>query len=123
MHRIHEEDNHYVIEIIGRANLEVVTDAIRDSFSRPDYFLKNDIYIFSSEFFDVQIKDLELLTQFILENLQVTSHRKKSALVVPAGFNMAVAEVWAGESDHLPYELKLFSELKAAQDWVADSSS
>lgn len=121
VHRISYDRNVFVVEILGAANFDVVIEAIKDAYSQPDYFVKNNIFIFSSEYFEVKAEELEMVTQYILENIQNKLVTIKSAVVVPPGFNTAIVELWATAADRLPYDLKIFSDLKSAEDWTAHS--
>ena len=120
MHRISYDRNVFVVEILGVASFDDVIAAIKDAFSQPNYFEKNNIFVFPSEFIEVKANELEMVTQFILKNIQTNLVTIKSAVVVPPGFNMAIVELWATAADRLPYDLKIFSDLKFAEDWTAD---
>ena len=120
MHRVSYDRNVFVIDILGAASFDVVIAAIKDAFSQSDFFVKNNIFIFSSEFMEVKAEELEMITQFILKNFQTNLVTIKSAVVVPPGFNMAIVELWATAANRLPFDVKIFSDLKSAEDWTAD---
>jgi hypothetical protein len=119
VHRIDNGKNLVVVEIFGVANYEITIAAIKEAYDQPGYFKKNNIWIFPGEYFEVKVDQLDLVTKYILENYPEGLPRIKSALVVPPGFNMAIIEVWASNADQLPYDVKVFTTVGDAKDWIA----
>ena len=120
MHKINYDGKVFVVEFTGTTSFNDIIDGIRDARAHSDFYYRNSIFVYSSGIFDLQVDQLELITQYILTTFITTSHPLKSAIVVPPGFNTSIVELWAESANRLPYELKIFSALWAAEEWVGD---
>ena len=117
MHRITEHEHNFVVEILGSASFTDVIDAIRDANNQPHYFEKNNIYIFSNELIEGTFAQMEQVMQFILVSYPKINPGIKTAVVVSGGFNRALVDLWATDSDRLPFDVRVFSNQEAAEIW------
>jgi hypothetical protein len=62
--------------------------------------------------------DLYRLKNFIEENYPENAIRHKTAIVVESGTQKAMAESFIQITENLPFEIKAFSDLKSAEDWI-----
>jgi hypothetical protein len=64
--------------------------------------------------------DLYKLKEFIKENYPVKATRSKTAMVVASKLHASLAELFAQIAKDLPYEIKIFSDLRSAEDWITE---
>ena len=97
-----------------------IWEAIGRLLKMPEYPDKNDIWIFHEGPLDLVYDDLYKLRDFIKENYPQNTTRSKTALVVESGLQKAMAESFAQIAIDLPYEIKVFSDIQSAEDWIAE---
>ena len=79
---------------------------------------KNDIWVFHEGPVNLKYIDLFKLKDFIEENYPENASRTKTALVVVTGIQKAMAEFFINAAENLPFEIRVFTHLKLAEDWV-----
>ena len=84
----------------------------------PDFQEKNDIWIFRLGKVCVRFSDLASLKDLSREYYPKISKGRKTALVVSSGFQRGLAETYISTGENHPREIKVFSDLRQAENWV-----
>lgn len=86
----------------------------------PEYPDKNVIWIFNPGPLKVTYDELYEIKDFLTANYPAnTMPHKKTAIVVNTGLHEAMATEYARIAEGLPVEFKVFSDLAAAEKWIA----
>ena len=86
----------------------------------PEYQEKNDIWLFRDGNVSLDYSDLQKLKDFSKENIPQKAKGKKTAIVVSTGFQRGLAESFAAVDEKHPRQMRVFSDLKEAEDWVKE---
>jgi hypothetical protein len=86
----------------------------------PDYQEKNDIWLFRDGSVSLNFSDLQKLKDFSRKNIPKQAKGKKTAIVVSTGFQRGLAESFATVHEKHPREMRVFSDLKEAEEWVSE---
>jgi hypothetical protein len=84
----------------------------------PEYPDKNAIWVFQDRPINIEYADLYKLQEFIKKNYPEGATRSKTAIVVTSELHTSLAELFAQIAKDLPYEIRVFSDMQAAEDWV-----
>ena len=122
MHTITDRDRYLKVDITDISSLAEIFEAVQAEFNRDDYFRRNDIWEFGNDMLPLQYDDLNQLTSHILEIYPTHATRTKTAIVVPPGLNAAFAKIWAETAGRLPYEVRVFEVLAAAEAWINENN-
>ena len=79
---------------------------------------KNDIWVFRDGPVILVYEDLFKIRDLICEHYPTNVRRNKTALVVETGIQLDLAENFAEIADELPFETKVFSDIRSAEDWI-----
>jgi len=110
--------DYILVEIQERAFLEIVV-LLGRLFKTPDYLNKDAIWLFRQVPLQMTYEDLYKIKDFIMEHYPDNAKPdKRVALVAETGFDTAMATEYVGIVKGLPLEFKVFSDLKAAEEWI-----
>ena len=84
----------------------------------PEFSQKNDIWVFRESPITLNYVDLHKLKEYIEEIYPEDVNRKKTAIVVATGLQSAMATFFLEIAKDLPFEIKVFSDFEAAEDWI-----
>lgn len=87
-------------------------------FSRPDFQEKNDIWLFREGHLKMMYGDLYNIKEMVAKLYPPDSKGKKTAIVAQSGVQHSLATLYADLAKDLPREVKVFSDLKSATDWI-----
>ena len=118
---ISDTEKYLKVEFNGQMDLPTITRAINATMDRPDYPHRNDIWVLEGSDLALQFENLAQITEMIKGRYPVNATRTKTALVASPGFNASIAQLWIESAQVLPQEIKMFSGLKPAEDWVNES--
>ena len=79
---------------------------------------KNRIWVFREGPEDFSFDDLHKLRDIIKENFPNDHKINKTAIVIESDFQSSMAESFRKIAKDLPFEMKVFSDFQAAEDWV-----
>ncbi len=79
---------------------------------------KNRIWVFREGPEQFSYDDLHKLRDIIKENYPNDHKINKTAIVVESGFQSSMAESFRQVAKDLPFEIRVFSDFQAAEDWV-----
>ena len=100
---------------IDRATLLAAIDAV---MARPDYPHSNDIWVLGDAVIFISHEDFEAITGAIEDAYPASAIRTRTALVTSSGFNTVIASMWCEEAKRLPFQVRVFDTVEAAEDWV-----
>jgi hypothetical protein len=89
----------------------------------PEYPHKNAIWLFTEAPVQISYDDLYTFKDFIKDNYPSNATKSKTALVVESKLRAGLAELFAEIAEDLPYKIKVFSNLKAAEVWVKNKEN
>ena len=85
-----------------------------------EYPNKNAIWVFQDRPINLEYADLYKLKEFIKENYPEGATRSKTAMVVASELHASFAKLFAQIAKDLPYEIKVFPNLRSAEDWILE---
>lgn len=97
-----------------------IWEGIGAELNLPKFPEKNDIWVFHDGPVHLTYVDLYRLKDFIQKNYPEDAKRNKTALVVETGIHKAMAEFFIQIGEDLPFEIRVFSDFQAAEDWILD---
>ena len=81
---------------------------------------KNGIWVFREGQENFSYDDLYRLKELIKENYPKDVKINKTAIVIKSGFQSKMAESFKQIAEDLPFEIQVFSDFQAAEDWVEE---
>jgi hypothetical protein len=78
----------------------------------------NRIWVFREGPEKFSYDDLHKLRDIIKENYPNDHKINKTAIVIESGFQSSMAESFRQIAEDLPFEIRVFSDFQAAEDWV-----
>lgn len=85
---------------------------------RPEFKDKNDIWVFREGRMNILYDDLYTIKDTVEKFHPEESKGTKTAIVVGTGFQQGLASLYSKIGKDLPREIKVFSDLKLAEDWI-----
>jgi hypothetical protein len=79
---------------------------------------RNRIWVFREGPEKFSYDDLHKLRDIIKENYPHDHKINKTAIVVESNFQSSMAESFRQVANDLPFEIRVFSDLQTAEDWV-----
>ena len=89
-------------------------------FYVPEIPDKNRIWVFREGPEKFSYDDLHKLRDIIKENYPNDHKINKTAIVIESGFQSSMAESFRQIAEDLPFEIRVFSDFQAAEDWVKE---
>lgn len=80
---------------------------------------KSDIWVFQENRIKLDYVDLHNLKEFLKEIYPKNVTMCKTAIVVESSIQLAIRLLFYQISKNLPFEIKVFTDFQAAEDWVA----
>ena len=99
-------------------NYREIRRAVARLFYVPGIPEKNGIWVFREGQEKFLYDDLYRLRDIIKENYPKDVKIDKTAIVVESGFQSRMAESFRQIAEDLPFEIRVFSDFQAAEDWV-----
>jgi hypothetical protein len=118
MYDVSRQGSHLLITfgpVIDRATLLA---AIATLTARPDYPHSNDVWLLDDAVIFISHEDFEAITGAIEDAYPASATRNRTALVTSTGFNTVIASMWCQEAQRLPFQVRVFDTVAAAEDWV-----
>ena len=81
---------------------------------------KNGIWVFREGQEKFCYDDLYRLKDLIKENYPKDVKINKTAIVVESGFQSRMAESFRQIAEDLPFEIRVFSDFRAAENWIKE---
>ena len=94
-------------------------ETLNNLFKMPEYRDKNTIWVIPEVPIQGGFDDLYKLRDFISGHYPKSNKPdNKTAVVVTTGILDALGRSWADIARDLPYEIGVFADLQAAEDWI-----
>ena len=115
---ITNSDDYILAEYSAGMDYRKIMAGISKLFSIPEFKDKNDIWVFR----DGQMKMLYSDLQHIKDSVEKLHPKgckgKKTAIVTETGLQHSLATLYSDMGKDLPREIRVFSDLKSATDWI-----
>ena len=92
--------------------------ALSRLLSMPEFLDKNDIWVFREGKMNIAYSDLFKIKDFVKNNFPGNSIKRKTAVVIETGMQKSLAEMYAKIEEKLTHEIRVFSDLHAAEEWI-----
>jgi hypothetical protein len=98
-----------------------IWEAVGRLLKMPEYPDKNDIWVFHDGPIKLSYEAMYKLRDLIKEHYPENATRSKTAIVLATklGLQMALAKSFALIASDLPYEIRIFTNLGSAEDWIS----
>ncbi len=94
--------------------------ALSKLFSMPEFKDKNDIWVFRHGQVKMLYTDLHKIKESAEKLYPKDSKGTKTAIVVDSGIQHSLAVLYSDIGKDLPREIRAFSDLKSAEDWIKE---
>jgi len=88
--------------------------------AKPEFQDKNDIWLLRDGSVNLNFSDLQKINDFLRKNIPQFAIGKKSAIVVSTGYQRGLVETFVTVWKEYPRKIKVFSDLKEAEEWVKE---
>lgn len=88
--------------------------------TKPEFQDKNDIWLLGDGSISLNFSDLQKINDFGRENIPQFAIGKKSAVVISTGFQRGLVETFVAVWKEFPRKIKVFSNLKEAEEWIKE---
>jgi hypothetical protein len=95
-----------------------IIESIPKLFSMPEFKDKNDIWVFRDGQMKMLYTDLNNIKNSVEKLYPEGSKGKKTAIVTETGVQQSLATLYSDIGKDLPREIRVFSDLKSAEDWI-----
>ena len=95
-----------------------IMDGISKLFSIPEFKDKHDIWVFRDGQIKILYSDLNRIKDSVEKLHPKGSEGKKTAIVTETGLQHSLATLYSDMVKNLPREIRVFSDLSSAKDWV-----
>ena len=116
--KITNKDDYILFEFSTGMDFWEIMEGIGKMFSMPDFKYKNDIWSFRAGEIKVGFNDLKQIKDLAAEYYPEDSKGTKSAIVAETGLQHSLAIMFSEIGKDLPREIRVFSDLESAEDWI-----
>ena len=113
-----DKKDHIVIKPPAGISFWEIITTIGAIIEKSEYRDKNDIWVFREGTFDITYEDLQKIKDFGRKYYPKNAKGKKTAIVVETGTQFGLAESYVSAGGEHPRKIKIFSDFKAAEDWI-----
>jgi hypothetical protein len=119
---ITDKNDYILVEPSEGMDYWEILEAIPALFLMPQFKDKDDIWVFSKGQMKIHYSDLHTLKGVAKKLHPEESNGRKTAIVTETGSQQALASIYSDIGKDLPREIKVFSDLKLAEDWIKQNS-
>ena len=112
------EDNYILVESLGGMVYWEIMEGISKLFAMPEFKDKNDLWLFRDGQLKIMYSDLHSIKGLVEKVYPTDSRGKKTAIVAQTGVQQSLATLYSDLAKDLPREIKVFSDLKSAKEWL-----
>ena len=120
--KITDKEDYLLVEPSEGMDYWEILEAIPAVFLMPQFKHKDDIWVFRKGQMKVYYSDLNTLKGVAEKLHPEESNGRKTAIVTETGSQQALASLYSDIGKNLPREIKIFSDLKLAEDWIKQNS-
>ena len=112
------KSNYILVEPQTNSYWEIL-EAFGRLFKMPEYLDKNTIWVMSEGPIEGSYDDLYKFRDFASKHYPKNAKQgNKSAIVVKTGLIKGLIDLWAKIAEDIPYEIKVFSDIRDAEEWL-----
>jgi hypothetical protein len=115
---ITNNDDYILAEYSEGMDYWEIMDGISKLFSIPEFKVKNDIWVFKEGQLKMMFTDLYSIKDSVKKLYPEGSTGKKTAIVTKTGVQHSLATLYSDIGKDLPREIRVFSDIKSAKDWI-----
>lgn len=115
---ITSNDDYILMESLTGMDYGEIIEGISKLFEMPEYLDKNDIWLFRDGQLKIMYNDLYSIKDLVEKLYPDDSRGKKTAIVAQTGVQHSLATLYSDLAKGLPREIKVFPDLKSAEDWI-----
>ena len=116
--KITAKQDYILVEPSAGVDYWEILEGISKLFSMPEFKDKNDIWVFREGQVKMLYTDLEKIKDLGEKLYPKDSKGTKAAIVAETGIQQSLMTLFADIGKNLPREIKVFLDLKSAEDWV-----
>ena len=116
--QITSEDDYILVEFTTQVNFWRLMEGIAEVFSMPEFKSKNDIWVFRKGQMEFSFTDLNKIKDLAGKFYPMDSKGTKTAIVTETGIQQSLATMYSEIGKDLPREIRVFSILKSAKEWI-----
>ena len=113
-------DDYILIESPTGMDYWEIIESIPELISMPEFKNKNDIWLFRSGQIKMAYADLYSIKNLVEEICPKNSKGAKTAIVAKNGLQRSLATLYSGIGKDLQREIRVFSDLKSAENWILE---
>jgi len=113
-------DDYILIESPTGMDYWEIIESIPELISMPEFKNKNDIWLFRSGQIKMAYADLYSIKNLVKEICPKNSKGAKTAIVAENGLQQSLATLYSGIGKDLQREIRVFSDLKSAENWILE---
>ena len=118
--KITTRENYILVEPSKGVDFLEILAGISKLLSMPEFKDRNDIWVFREGKMDIAYSDLYKIKEYVKINFPKTHRGRKTAIVVETGMQRSLAELYAKIEGDLRHVIKVFSDFKSAEKWIAE---
>jgi len=99
-----------------------ILESIPKLLLMPEFKDKNDIWVFREGRMNILLTDFSTIKDVVNKFHPKESKGRKTAIVVGNGLQHGLASLYSKIGKDLPREIKVFTDLKLAEDWITQDS-
>ena len=119
---ITDKEDYLLVEPSEGMDYWEILEAIPAVFLMPKFKDKDDIWVFRKGQMRIHYSDLNTLKGVAEKLHPEESNGRKTAIVTETGSQQVLASIYSDIGKDLPREIKIFSDLKLAEDWIKQNS-
>jgi hypothetical protein len=124
MYNIEKNHDHLLVTFEEDFNFCMIQTIIHHLTGTKEYPDTNDIWIIGAHRADIRLGELELMVKEFKCRCPRDATRTKTAIVAEQGLTQAIIELWANAlKKQVAFEIRIFSELEEAKEWMAVAHS
>ena len=116
--KITDKEDYLLVEPSEGMDYWEILEAIPAVFLMPQFKDKDDIWVFRKGQMKTHYSDLHVLKGVAEKPHPEESIGRKTAIVTETDLQQGLASMYSDIAKDLPREIKVFSDLKLAEDWI-----
>ena len=110
--------DYILVEPSKGVNYWEIYEGVGELLTMKEFPRKNDVWVFRNGPVRLSYEDLYKLKDFVTVHYPKNFKGHKTAIVVETGFQSALSKIYAIITDVLPFEIKVFSDIQSAENWI-----
>jgi hypothetical protein len=124
MYKIEKNDDYLMVRFSEDFDANTIRAVIHNETMMKEFSYTNDIWMIGKCHAQIRLGELETMVRDFHCQCPRESTRTKTAVVAERGLTQAILELWVNAvRKKVPFEIKLFHNLKEAKDWLEVSKS